>query len=209
MIRSFWNPALVMIAVLICSVLGGCLGLGEGSQPTQYYLLSGIEEGQANVQGAPLDTEVVLQVGPVKLPKYLDRPQIVTHSGENELLLAEFDYWAEPLEENISRVLAKNLTQLVPTDRIILYPLEAPESETYQIKVDILNFSGQFGGEVHLDARWMVGGKGGKAIVPIKKSAFSEPTDKESYAATVAALNRTLEKLSREIAGNIRPHLIK
>jgi len=61
-------------------------------------------------------------VGPVELPEYLDRPQIMTCESRNELQFAEFDRWAGSLEKAFSRVLAVNLSILLSTDRVAVYP---------------------------------------------------------------------------------------
>ena len=54
-------------------------------------------------------------IGPIKIPEYLNQPKIVTRKGPNELTLAEFDRWAERLKDNLTRVLAKNLSNLLCT----------------------------------------------------------------------------------------------
>src|SRR5262245_19194049 len=41
---------------------------------------------------------VSIGVGPVIMPGYLDRTQIVTRSGPDRVKLASFHRWAEPLE---------------------------------------------------------------------------------------------------------------
>ncbi|UCC31474.1 MAG: membrane integrity-associated transporter subunit PqiC [Phycisphaerales bacterium] len=40
----------------------------------------------------------------------------------HRLTLAEFDRWAEPLAFGFSRVLAENLSALLLTDRVLLFP---------------------------------------------------------------------------------------
>ena len=42
--------------------------------------------------------------------------------AQNRFDLSENDRWAEPLDENLTRVLAKNLSVLLRTDRIVVYP---------------------------------------------------------------------------------------
>ena len=61
-------------------------------------------------------------VGPVHLPRYLDRPQIITRTKGTDLKLAEFHHWAEPLADTFMRVVSENLSTLVPTDRVYLHP---------------------------------------------------------------------------------------
>jgi len=62
-----------------------------------------------------------LGVGPVTLPRYLERTNIVTRRGM-EMEVAEFDRWVEPLSESVPRAIAANLTTLLRTERIVVFP---------------------------------------------------------------------------------------
>src|SRR5262245_24922482 len=99
-------------------VLSGCLG---STPPTQFYVLPPLTGGDTAAptagQRAP-----TLGVGPVTVPPYLDRPQIVTRASRVKLALADFEQWAGPLPDTIARVLAENLALLIPTDRVVLFP---------------------------------------------------------------------------------------
>ena len=61
-------------------------------------------------------------IGPVTLPQYLDRPQIVERTGPNSLKIAEFDRWAEPLNNTVPRILVQNISQLLQSDRVYALP---------------------------------------------------------------------------------------
>jgi uncharacterized lipoprotein YmbA len=79
-------------------------------------------------------------VGPVDLPAYLRRPQIVTRESENELSTSAAHRWAEDLQTNISRVIAGNLSLLIPTNRVSTFPwLDARELD-YRVSVRIEQF---------------------------------------------------------------------
>ena len=60
----------------------------------------------------PEAVDVAVVVASVRLPQYLERPQIVTRSGDNRLQLAEFDQWGGNLYQDMTRVLAQNLARL-------------------------------------------------------------------------------------------------
>jgi hypothetical protein len=49
------------------------------------------------------------------------------------LTLGEFDRWAEPLQDNVSRVLAENLAFLMPTDQSLLQPRPRSAVLDYQV----------------------------------------------------------------------------
>ena len=134
----------------------------------------------------------------------MNRPQIVTRTGKNELRLAEFAQWAEPLRSNVSRVLIENLSVLLGTDQVILFPKRVPIPIDYQVAVKVTRFDVVSGGSAQLDARWAIFAEGGKPLLRKGQSSFSEPVGGPDYAAMVAAESRALEALSRELAGAIK-----
>src|SRR5919109_1073251 len=109
--------AFVALSVGTSLLIGGC-----ASQPSRFYLLSAPPSAEPVPLGTSGGQGATIGVGPVTLPRYLDRPQIVTQTSPYELKLAEFDRWAEALDINFSRVLAENLSLLLPTARVVLAP---------------------------------------------------------------------------------------
>src|SRR3546814_5086338 len=94
---------------LVLLFVTGC----AGSLPTRHYLL----ESMAPTTVDETEEDAVIAVAPVTLPAYLDRPDIVTRSTDNRLELADFDEWAEPLDDNITQVHAENLGHPLRTER--------------------------------------------------------------------------------------------
>jgi uncharacterized protein len=47
---------------------------------------------------------------------YLDRPQIVTRAGKNELKLSEFDRWAGSLDSDVAPAIVDDVSSLLPAD---------------------------------------------------------------------------------------------
>ncbi len=107
--------------------------------------------------------------------------------------------WAEPLQDGFTRVLAENLSLLLATDRVALFPWKtfAPE---YQVVVEVTHFLGQTGGEVSLVALWSILNKDGREALVSKKSSCRESTGSSEYEALAAAMSRTVVALSRDIA---------
>jgi uncharacterized protein len=185
----------VMPLLLALLLVAGC----AGSAPTQYYLLEAMAPTAVNEKS----DEAIIAVNPVTLPAYLDRPDIVTRSTDNRLDLADFDNWAEPLDDNITRVLAANLGHLLGTDRVIILPT-ASEAGNLEIRVDINRFEREPNGECVLVASWMIlDGQKGRRRTLLRKSSLRETAAGDGYDATVAAMNRALDRLSQEIADEI------
>ena len=139
----------------------------------------------------------------LEFPGYLDRQQIVTRVSQNRFAVAENDRWAEPLEENFSRVLSQNLSILLQTDRIVAYPWVRSQQPTYQVHVEVLRFEANAEQLVELWGRWSII-EGTNKTVSVKETYLTHPTRDKSTEASVAALSETVADLSREIADAIR-----
>jgi uncharacterized lipoprotein YmbA len=180
-------------------VMAGCVG---SSAPTRLYVLTpGLDAAVAPL-GTRATCSPALGVGPVRLPGLLDRPQIVTRRGADEITQAEFDRWAEPLADTVPRVLAENVAALQKTDRIAVFPWDPAQSVQYQLVVDVMRFDGAVGGDVVLDARWRILAADGKELA-VNRSVLTQPTGRAGYQAVVTAMSRALTALSREIAATL------
>jgi uncharacterized protein len=144
--------------------------------------------------------QISLGVGPVRLPAYLDRREIVTRVAQNRFDLSENDRWAEPLDENFTHVLAQNLSVLLGSDRIITYPWPLDKRPRYRVQIDVFRFEVNSAGEAELTARWAVVDETGREAPSINESRLSRPAKDKSTDAYVTALSETVADLSREIA---------
>lgn len=171
------------------------LAAGCSSPPTRFYVLSPLAESGRSVNAH----EIAIGVGPVELPDYLDRPQIVTRSGQNRLELAEFDNWAEPLQDNVSQVLAENLAALLPSKRVALYPWKRATLVDYQLAAKIIRFDRSEGGEAVLHVRWSILAGDGSLLFD-RESRYREQPAGSGIEATVAAMNKILGQFSRDAA---------
>jgi uncharacterized protein len=183
------------LAATLLLLLAGC-----ESPPTEFYTLS-------NMQLPPDSSstpQTVVGVGPVTLPDYLDRPQIVTRASGNRMMLAAFDAWVEPMDGMFSRVLVENLSSLLATDNVVLLPQRRLTPLDYQVEVDVTRFDADATGRAVLDARWKVFGKDGDRLIEEGRSTIVEPAvGSDSYEDIVAAMSRALAEMSSTIAGTI------
>jgi len=181
--------------IIIVLLLGGC----ARSQPPNYYVLNSIQYPESVTQAAGSESDSVIAVGPVRIADYLDRPQMVSRSSTNGLQFAEFDKWAEPLEKNLNRVLADNLSALVPSQRVFIYPAK-PMPVQYQIPVEIIHLEKAAGEKVILDANWDILADDGEKLLMTKRTKLTLPVESSGFEGVVSAESRAVEALSREIA---------
>jgi uncharacterized lipoprotein YmbA len=189
-------------------LLAGCVDLGKGTQEaTRFYRLESSSPGSETASRGPrvgaLPSDLALQVGPVRIASYLKRAQIVTRNGPYEYRLATFEQWAEPLDNNIARVLAKNLESDLGTDRVGIFPWKYQGKPDLRVIVDVQRFDGLLGKDVLLAAKWSIEVPGSQKELMVQEASFREKPDGPGYSELVAAMSRSLAALSREIAHNI------
>jgi uncharacterized protein len=189
--------------LVLAAPVAALLALGAcASTPSRFYILNPLSTSEVIPAEAAAQGPVIA-VGPVTVPKYLDRPQIVTRASRNQLTLGEFDRWAEPLPDNIARVLGENLARLVPTDHILLQTWPRPATLDYQVTVEVLDFEGGLGGESALLALWSLLDGAERPLIT-RRASLQSPVGGRDYEALVQALNQMLDALSRDIAGAIQ-----
>lgn len=191
--------ALLLGVILVWG--GGCLG--GVSAPTRFYTL--VPMAGPPTAAIPISAErgPAIGVGPVTLPGYLDRREIVTRRGRDEIELGEFDHWSEQLKDGATRVLGENLAILLRTDRVVLLSRRGSHPVQYQVAVDVARFEGAVGAAVTLEARWRILGGDGKELA-LRRSTVTEVVGAPGYGALVAAMSRALGALSQDIATAIR-----
>jgi len=166
---------------------------------TRLYVLTPLTRVESVPQATGVHGGVAIGVGPVELPRYVNRPQIVTGHNAPELQSAALAQWAEPLQDGFTRVLAENLSLLLATERVAIFPWKSFVPE-YQVVIEVTHFLGQTGGEVSLVALWSILRQNRKDVLVSKKSSFRESTGSSGYEALAAAMSRTVAALSRDIA---------
>ena len=174
--------------------------VGCASSPhSRFYLLSPLQN-ESEVRPAAGAPCISIGIGPVKLPEYTNRPQIITRTSHNELSRAQFDLWAEPLSNTFSRVIAENLTLLLCTESIHLFPWMTSIKPDYIVKADVMEMSGDLDTKAYLQVQWTLWGAAeGKEIVR-RRSTYNEVVQDPTYHSLVQAYSIMVGQLSRDIA---------
>lgn len=194
---------ILSVACGMFSVLYGCFGT---SQSARFYTL--IPPGESG-RSESTALEKAVAVGPVTIPEYLDRKQIVTRSAGNEIFLAEFDRWGASLDGEITRALVAGLSERLNSRHFAVFPRGAgPLAESnlaYRIPVSVVRFDGTPGGTVVLDATWGVFVKGSEREESVfaTESTITEDVKGKGYDALVAAMGKAVRRLGNEMADSI------
>jgi len=152
----------VSVAAVILVVAGALTASGCFSpqpDPSKFFVLAPAGAKAANSiapAGLSTSSSPIIGLGPIKLPEYLDRDEVVTRVGPNRLELSEEDRWAEPLSNNFRQVIAQDLTQSLGTHSIMFYPWVGTTRIDYHVRIDVYRFETDPNANAQLVAHWQV-----------------------------------------------------
>ncbi len=174
--------------------LAGC----GTSPPNNFYVLS------AHEFPAPTGASPTLGVGPVTIPEYLGRKHMVYNRVDNSLQVANLDMWAEPLDNGVQRVLMLNLTGLLNTQDVSIFPWRPERAPDFGVEVNLLQLDANET-EALLTADWLVYRPGGNAPINrrISRLQMPLPAGAPEPQQVAAAYSTLLFQLSEIIAAAI------
>jgi len=186
-----------LLSLAVAGLAGaGCLG---SSPAARFYTLSTLNphEGQGGGGGGP---PLRVRVAPVTLPEGVDRPQMVRRTGENTVVVDEFDRWVEPLDALLRNTLVQDLGALVPEAQVLGDAAPGLAADrTVVVAMNRLDLSSQ----LVMDAVWFVLPAGADQPERTQRTRLIEPAGTGAPADVAPALSRAMEKLSREIAAGL------
>ena len=192
-------PRTVSRAVLCVAV--ALAAACASSPPSHFYTLSSTASSGTSSGAAMPKLSIV--VGPVSIPSIVDLPQIVVSTGPNQVTIDEFNRWASPLPNNISRVVAENLVQLLGTPRVSQFQQSLSADGDYRVAIEVQTFESALGDAATLNAAWLVRrARDGKSETG--RTTVREPATEKSFDALAAAHSRALSRMSQDIADAVR-----
>ena len=188
------SRAVLCVAVLLAAACAS-------SPPSHFYTLSSTASSGTSSGAATSKLSVV--VGPVSVPSIVNLPQIVVSTGPNQVTIDEFNRWASPLANNISRVVAENLVQLLGTPRVSQFQQSLAADGDYRVAIEVQTFESALGDAAALNAAWLVRRtRDGKSETG--RTTVREPTAEKTFDALAAAHSRALSRMSQDIADAVR-----
>jgi len=188
-----------LAAVAVAMVASGCTFLQPHPDLTRYYVLASL--------AAPTEqpgSDLRIGIGPLLLPDYLQRYELVQRGSKTELHYADHARWAESLSDGLGRTIAENVALLLGTDRVIVLPALVRGELDFTVLLEIAHFEPAPDGHVNLVARWTVHDPAKKKAVDVRLSQLREKPAADDWRARTEAMSRVALRLSEEIATTIR-----
>jgi len=189
---------LIARSITLCAFVSLLVGACGSSPPVRYFALSPMD----SVQQQDPDDAVTLGVGPLRLPEYLNRSQIVTRGGGSELEVDEFSRWAEPLTQALHRVVSTDVDNMMNGVMVIAFPWEAVvhNEVDYRLLGEVTRFDADRSGRVVLDIQWGITATTGQADVVIRRTQYETRAARpDDPAIVVSAMNDALAMFSRDV----------
>ncbi|MCF6266208.1 MAG: PqiC family protein [Desulfuromusa sp.] len=181
---------LVSIVLLLCT---SCIQIGSDPQPMRYYLLESMPEAP-NIYS---NKTFIINLKLVDFPDYLDRLQIVTRDKNNGIEFSDLERWAEPLQDNLTRILRENLALVLPEANILINPWENSSNNAIKVKLVVNKILGKLGDHSQVDVRWTIENDRGQTI---QGHFIDRQPIGNSYQDLVVGLNNGINHLSVELA---------
>jgi uncharacterized protein len=199
----FLRIRIVLFLLLAGSFLCGCLSTPPPG--TRFYVLNPLDPGVNPISEIDRKGALSVEVASLRLPQYLERPQIVTRSSKNRLELAEYRQWGGNLRKNMMRVLAQNLSRLLATPHIAIYPHRPTISPDFRVDLEVMHFERDSDGQVRLSAQWRLSTGNDRKPLTTRISDLASPIvqDGGDFEHTVSAMSKLFGELSQIIGSAI------
>lgn len=186
------NVFVALLAVLV-------IGAGCASSPrSRFYTLDVAYEGSGHPIG-----EHRLGVGPFEMPSYLDRPQIVIRGEGNQLVISDFDRWADSLPERFEAVLVRNLVIAGGSPAVLSHPWRRGFNPTFRVTGVVDRFEAGADGSVVLEVRWAVLDGDESEIQETFRSVYTEQAAAGDYGSISSAMSRAVAAFAADIVTQV------
>jgi uncharacterized lipoprotein YmbA len=192
--KTYVKPAFCLLTALM---LGAC---ASSPPPRLYVYAPGDAWRVASARNAE-SSEYTIRFAEVRLPAYLDRPNIVTRIADSEIKADAFNRWGMPLDQTVSELLRETIATQVPKAFVDANVASSNHRPGYLVHVNIIRLDGVLGGPIDFITQWQVSRSGAEPEVLSQRfSHFTEASADSSYEAYLDAIHRLMTKLGQEIA---------
>jgi uncharacterized protein len=199
-VRGTLHRRLAASGIVALLTAAGCSLLSPAPDPSRFFVLTPVAGAEASA--AP-PTGLSVGLGPVTVPGYVNRAELVVRTSPNEVRLLGSNRWAEAIGKNVTQVLAQDLTLMLGTERLVIFPWYG-NAPRYQVQVEVQRLEQDLQFQALLTARWEIHDLTSKTVVAARQSNITRPAAAASIDAGVAAMSAAIGELSQDIADALR-----
>ncbi len=197
---SWWSHspvprAGIMPLLRLIVVLSATLAAAACSSPDPKLYTVATLPGTA-VSGAPR----VVSLHTVGIARYLQRNQIVQTSEDYRVVLRGTDWWAEPLDAMLTRLLAQDLTERLPQTTVYTSAGAVTGSPEATVEVELSRLDLDRAGNLLLIGQASVSFKS-QTSPDTRSLRISQPLPSPGVEGQIAATSTAMAQVADEIAG--------
>lgn len=194
----------VPVTTIFFLIIGVLFLHGCGTSPSPRFYTLTAEKAQFYSNDIAVDRMgVAIVTVIIELPDYLDRPEIVMRTKENQLILSELDLWAGSLKTDVSRVLLENLSSRFAGRDVVFVGPRSSVAGSHILHVLINRFEATTEENIELKAQWSFRGKNVVTPPIFKEVNVMKAMKGRSYNDVASAMSGALGELSAAIAGHL------
>jgi uncharacterized lipoprotein YmbA len=186
------NHLRLLAAAVLCAAATGCFS--PHTVATRHFILTSAPATEAATTGLHLG------VGVVKMPDYLMSTSLAVRKSAGEVRYLETAMWAERLDNGFARVLAADLSVMIPTDQVRLGSWR-PEDVALEVYVTVEQFDVDQDGKGTLVAWWRITAPGGAKVLKSGEARLTRAG--KSPASDSQNIVTTLSELTAEFSGTL------
>lgn len=193
--------SLALLAGIVVFAASACGAVLPKSPTSDFFVLTALEPA---APPSPPPAAPAVLVGPIALPRYLDRRELVTRLAANQLRVEDLELWAEPIRDSVPATIARDLATLFNDGRVQPLPWTDPAPPDLVVAVDVRRFEKTFRQTVELEAVWTISAGAGGVEHVRRTTRLSLPVAAAGTQAAVIAMSDALARMTREIVRDLR-----
>lgn len=194
--------AFISVSSFVMFAFTGCKSFRPVEDQARYFVLSASAGAPT---AAPSNEGPRIGIAPVQLPGYLQGTRIAIRRGTSEIYYSENRQWAERLDKGIQRVLASDLSTLLPSARVISSAWQNGDVKA-EVHVSIQRFELDETGQATLECEWRILAADTGGVLRLEHALIDKkgPPLTSNPTGAVSTLSLALAELSNQIAAALK-----
>jgi len=128
----------------------------------------------------------------------MSRPEVIIRSANHKVKIEEYHRWIKDLTKNTQNVIEANLAILLPKAAFITSPWDITFRPTYQLQINILEFSVDNLGNSRLNVEYLI--YSGNQLKTNGTLRYYRKAVQTQVPDLVASMNENLNQMTRDLA---------
>jgi hypothetical protein len=198
----------LLMGVIVAGALSSCAFMQPHADPTKFYVLTMPNASAQPAAAAGGFARWKIGLRSIEIPAYLHSKLMVVRTGTDEINYAEFDRWAEPLDDGIRRMMKESLGSAGNVESVALNS-HGEDALDYEVRLRVLACEGVRGengtGAIRFSMAWETWSVGTNSTV-MKRGVFSaSPSawDGKDYGRLALGLSEAIGGAGKMLAADL------